>query len=119
MKTPIDTDYEPVRREDGRFGPGNVANPTGRPRGSQGGRAKALALLDQIIGEEENLVRLEQALRENFLADPLKFFKTIIMPLLPSVAVNKIDLGPTVFSWTSLTENIYRKESNQKQPGTN
>ena len=119
MKTPIDTDYDPVRRADGRFGSGNVANPNGRPRGSQGGQAKALALLDQIIGEEENLVRLEQALRENFLADPFKFFRTIIMPLLPSVAVNKIDLGPTAFSWTSLTETIYRKESDQKPPGTN
>jgi len=119
MTPPIDTDYDPVRRPDGRFGSGNVANPNGRPRGSQGGRAKALALLDQIIGEEENLVRLELALRENFLADPFKFFKTIIMPLLPTVAVNKIDLGPTVFSWTSLTETIYRKEPNQNQPGTN
>jgi len=119
MKTSIDTDYEPVRRADGRFGPGNVANPNGRPRGSQGGRAKALTLLDQIIGEEENLQRLEQALRENFLADPFRFFKTIIMPLLPSEATNKIDLGPRVFSWTSLTETIYRKESDQNQPGTN
>jgi len=119
MNRPIYTDYETARRSNGTFGPGNVANPTGRPRGSQSGRAKALALLDQIIGEEENLARLEQALRENFLADPFKFFKTIIMPLLPSVAVNKIDFGPTVFSWTSLTEAFPRKESNQKQPGTN
>jgi hypothetical protein len=119
MNSPIYTDSETARRSNGTFGPGNVANPGGRPRGSQSGRAKALALLDQIIGEEENLQRLEQALRENFLADPFKFFKTIIMPLLPSETINKIDLGPRVISWTSLTEARHRKESDQNQPGAN
>jgi hypothetical protein len=55
MKEPINTDYESVRQPGGRFGPGNCANPGGRPKGRVGGRNLALQTLDAMLAEEKNL----------------------------------------------------------------
>lgn len=118
MKTPdhlpFDTDYEPARRPDGRFGPGNVVNPNGRPRGSQGGRTKALALLDQIIGEEAVQVRIGEAMRQAIMDDPMKFFRQIVMPLLPAESKHEITTA-AASPWVSLVDVINQRRALEAQ----
>ncbi len=83
--------YETVPREaDGKFLPGITPGP-GRPKGRVGGRAMALQTLDAMLGEERNQENLRHALQANFDNDPVKFFKQIIMPLLPTEV--KLKLG--------------------------
>lgn len=118
MKTadhlPIDPDYEPVRRPDGRFGPGNCANPIGRPKGSVGGRQRALMILDEIVNDPSNVEALRQAMVNAFIEDPMKFFRQIIMPLLPSEAVHKIQQEPTTVRWVSIMESVRMREAAEK-----
>ena len=114
MDSPISTsnelDFVPVRGDDGRFLPGTVA--PGRPKGRVGGRAMALQTLDAMLGEERNQENLRHALQANFDNDPVKFFKQIIMPLLPTEV--KMKLGEKGgFSWMSLPDMI-RMRDNQK-----
>jgi len=73
-----------------RFRPGDPGGP-GRPRGSVSGRTAALHTLDRVLGEEQNLARLGEAFRRELEQDPLRFWRTIVMPLLPKQA--KLDLG--------------------------
>ncbi len=77
-----------VRGDDCRFLPGTVG--PGRPKGSIGGRAAALKTLDSILGEERNQENLRRALQASFDNDPVKFFKQIIMPLLPTEVKMKL-----------------------------
>ena len=104
MKTPINTDYETVRRPDGRFGSGNCANPVGRPRGSLGGRQQALKILDAILAEVGTQERLAAALKEHLEEDPVRFFKTIVMPLLPTEARHEFTAEVTRIEWTRLSD---------------
>lgn len=48
--------------------------------GSQSGRAATLSVLDKMMGTEANKAKLAAALEEYFEADPVRFFKTVIMP---------------------------------------
>ena len=84
MNEPINDDSKPVRGPDGRFLPGNVANPKGRPVGSVSGRTQALRVLDQFLDDDAVQATLGTALRQYFYEDPVRFFKQIIMPLLPT-----------------------------------
>ena len=87
------------------FQPGQSGNPAGRPKGAVCGRVRAVQLLDEIIAEPENQQRLRDALREEFEKNPQRFFRTIIMPLLPKeslVAIQKQE--PQVVKWTSLLD---------------
>jgi hypothetical protein len=84
-----------------QFAPGQSGNPKGRPKGSYGGRIKALAALDHIMAKKRNRAALEQALQREFLADPMRFFKTIVMPLLPKDSKIEFDKASTV-RWQSL-----------------
>jgi len=89
-----------VRDEGGKFVPGNIPPP--RQKGTVGGRAKALALLDKIIGESDVQERIGQAIREAVMADPMRFFRQIIMPLLPTEV--KMKLGEEgAISWVRLS----------------
>lgn len=84
--------------------PFEQGNP-GRPKGSVGGRARALMILDSMLAEEANLTKLRDALQVNFDKNPVHFFRQIIMPLVPHEAVLKmVDSTPTVVRWTSLLE---------------
>ena len=65
------------------FQGGQSGNPRGRPKGSYGGRIQALAELDRLLARGKNKKLLAQALEKEFQADPAKFFKTVVMPLLP------------------------------------
>ena len=65
------------------FEAGQTGNPRGRPKGTCGGRVQALAELDRMLARSSNKRLLSEVLQKEFRADPLKFFKTVIIPLLP------------------------------------
>lgn len=84
-----------------RFQPGHVPTSPGRPQG-YGGRRKALAMLDAMLAEESNIEKLREAFQSDFDRDPVRFFRKIVMPLLPqgiSLATND-EKGAVV--WQSL-----------------
>ncbi len=85
----------------GQFVAGQSGNPAGRPKGAYGGRIQALAALDQIMGRKRNLAVLEKALEAEFKRDPVRFFKGIIMPLLPKESKLELDRDG-VIRWQSL-----------------
>jgi len=88
-----------VRAENGRFLPGT--RPPLPQKGRLGGRALALRLLDKILAEAEVQGCMETALRDAVMKDPLKFFRQIVMPLLPQEHKMKlVEDGP--ISWTRL-----------------
>ena len=68
------------------FQPGISGNPKGRPKGSGGGRAEALAILDRILAKASNQRKLEDALQGELDANAATFFRTLVVPLLPRVA---------------------------------
>lgn len=83
------------------FQPGQSGNPTGRPKGSCGGRTLALRALDELLDEEATLDELKRALRDHLHRNPIRFFRDIVMPLLPRRAV--LDLGEQgAVQWESL-----------------
>ncbi len=85
----------------GQFVAGQSGNPVGRPKGACGGRIQALAALDRILGRKKNMAALEKALEVEFAKDPVRFFRGIIMPLLPKES--KVELGQDgVIRWQSL-----------------
>ena len=83
------------------FNPGESGNPVGRPKGSYGGRIQALAALDRMLGKKKNQTVLVKALEQEFVSNPVRFFKTIIMPLLPRESKLKLDQDGVV-QWRSL-----------------
>lgn len=83
------------------FEPGQSGNPKGRPKGSYGGRIQALAALDKMLARRKNQSALVKALEKEFEADPVRFFKTIIMPLLPRESKLRFDQEGVV-EWRSL-----------------
>ena len=65
------------------FQPGISGNTRGRPRGSVGGRAQALAALDRMLSKECNQQALFDALEKELQADPARFFRNVVVPLIP------------------------------------
>jgi len=111
---PVNTSSELDTRDAlGRVLPGAVLNPAGRPRGSVGGRALALLTLDKMMAKEANLELLFKALEADFLKDPIRFFKTIIMPTAPTDV--KMAIVGTVAPWPDLKEMIIRKRELEAQ----
>ena len=83
------------------FRPGESGNPLGRPKGSVGGRAKALALLDSIVAEDDVQNAIGTAIRKEAMEHPIRFFKTIVIPLLPqNIKVAMAEEGAV--TWVSL-----------------
>jgi hypothetical protein len=62
---------------------------------------EARAALDQIMGRKRNLAVLEKALEAEFKRDPVRFFKGIILPLLPKESKLELDRDGVV-RWQSL-----------------
>ena len=83
------------------FYPGESGNPVGRPKGSYGGRIQALSALDKMLAKKKSQSALIRALEAEFMNDPVRFFKTIIMPLLPRESKLKFDHDGIV-QWQSL-----------------
>ena len=83
------------------FETGESGNPNGRPKGSYGGRIMALASLDTLLAKKKNQKALMAALEQDLLDDPVRFFKTVIMPLLPREAKLSFD-HDGVIQWKSL-----------------
>ena len=83
------------------FETGNSGNPVGRPKGSYGGRIQALAGLDQLLSKKKNQRALIVALEAELQANPVRFFKTVIMPLLPRETKLAFD-HDGVIQWRSL-----------------
>lgn len=61
--------------------------------GCVGGRARALAMLDSICAEERVQEAIGGAIRTEAIENPLRFLKTILMPLFPSEL--KVKMGET------------------------
>lgn len=85
------------------FENGESGNPNGRPKGSYGGRIMALSSLDTLLAKKKNQKALMEALEQDLLEDPVRFFKTVIMPLLPREAKLSFD-HDVVVEWKSLLE---------------
>jgi hypothetical protein len=84
-----------------RFEAGESGNPNGRPKGSYGGRIQALAGLDKLLARKKNQQALIAALEKDLQKDPVRFFKTVIMPLLPKESKLSFDHDGIV-EWRSL-----------------
>ena len=64
------------------FQPGISGNPHDRPKGSGSGRAQTLATLDRLLAKAGNQHKLEQALEAELDANPVTFFRTLVVPLI-------------------------------------
>lgn len=63
--------------------PGVSGNPKGRPKGTVGGRHKALIELDKFLAEAETIEALHEGWRKGVKANPLGFWVKVVVPLLP------------------------------------
>lgn len=79
-----------------QFQPGQSGNPEGRPKDSFTGRHQALIVLDKVMAEAKNKKKLEEKFQQAFDSNPLAFFRTYIMPLLPRNINLKQDLEPAI-----------------------
>ena len=68
------------------FQPGISGNTRGRPKGTCGGRAQVLAALDRMLSKECNQQAIVDALEKELQADPARFFRNTVVPLLPRAA---------------------------------
>lgn len=92
-----------------QFQPGKSGNPGGRRKGSVGGRSLALAVLDGMLVKSRNRTALERALQKEFSENPLRFFKTIVMPLLPKEAKVAVE-NDGIVMWRNLQGQDVRAE---------
>jgi hypothetical protein len=60
-----------------------------------------LAGLDRLLARKKNQAALIKALEDDLQKDPVRFFKTVIMPLLPREARLSVD-NDGVIQWKSL-----------------
>ena len=97
-----------------QFQPGETGNragrPRGRPKGSIGGRMQALMLLDKVLGKRKSQRGLTEALEKALTENPLGFFKTIVMPLLPKESKLAVENDGIIIEWKSLIEAFPKPE---------
>ena len=90
----------------GRFVQGNPGGAAGR----RCGRSKAIAALDEMLSEGANLEALRNAMQDYFQKSPVRFFRQIIMPLLPISARMEIQhSGPIV--WRGIVETMDERDA--------
>jgi hypothetical protein len=82
---------------------GQSGNPKGRPKGTFGGRMLALKKLDLMVARKKNQQRVINAMEAELQRDPVGFFKTVIMPLLPKESRVALDQSG-ILEWRSLLE---------------
>ena len=78
----------------------------GRPTGSVSGRREALRVLDEMLGDQTNKDTLQAALQAEFTKDPVRFFRAIVMPLLPAETKLSIAQEGGVVKWQSLLDTM-------------
>jgi len=93
-----------------KFQAGQSGNLGGRPKGSFGGRMLALASLDKLLARKKNQKALILALEKELQANPIRFFRTVIMPLLPKESKLSFDQDGIV-EWKTLLEAFPREGS--------
>ena len=91
------------------FETGKTGNPRGRPKGCCGGRIRALAGLDRVLGRKKNESALIAALEKELQDNPVNFFKTVVMPLLPREAKLSVESDGIVM-WRNLLGRDVRAE---------
>jgi hypothetical protein len=84
------------------FKPGESGNPAGGRKGPLG-RGRALMVLDTMLADETNLAKLREALQVYFDKSPVRFFRQIIMPLMPRDLTLKFG-EEGVVQWTSILQ---------------
>jgi hypothetical protein len=75
-------------------------NKMGR-KGAMGGRMQALLCLDKMLARRKTQATLMRALDDEFKKDPIRFFRNIVMPLLPKEARLTLD-ADGVMEWKSM-----------------
>ena len=85
-----------------RFVKGVSGNPAGKPKGTVSGRARALLLLDRVVGDAENLRVMKNALSAELRKRPVWFFINVIMPLLPKESRGVLEAGDRIVEWRGL-----------------
>ena len=93
-----------------KYQAGQSGNASGRPKGSYGGRILALASLDKLLARKKNQKALILALEKELQANPVRFFRTVIMPLLPKESKLSFDQDGIV-EWKTLLEAFPREGS--------
>lgn len=97
MARPVPDSLKPYQ-----WKPGQSGNPAGSKKGVLGGRSAALRELDAMLAKAENLRVLREALEKDFRKNPMRFFKDVVMPLLPKQAVSQLNSGDRVIEWRGL-----------------
>ena len=98
-----------------RFRPGQSGNPAGRPPGIVGGRVRALQILDQISGDEDNVKLLAESFRAAFRKNPLGFFQRVMKDLIPRESLVKIAAAtPTMHRWGTLEDAMRENEAQRE-----
>ncbi len=98
-----------------KYQAGQSGNVGGRPKGSCGGRMLALSGLDKMMARKKNQRALMLALEKELQANPVRFFRTVIMPLLPKESKLTFDQDGIV-EWKTLLE-AFPRESAPVVPG--
>ena len=70
-----------------KFEHGNTAH-LGRKKRGVSGRRRTIDLLDRMLTMDGNQDKFMQSIQKKFTEDPLKFWKTYVMPVLPSLSKN-------------------------------
>lgn len=108
-----------------RFQPGNPGGP-GRPKGSVSGRAKLLAIFDEVLAEDESGDALRSALRAAIRgeertkaqASTLGAWARLVVPLLPKDLRLELDMRgfPAAETFAAWTQQV-RAEAEAKVNG--
>jgi hypothetical protein len=93
-----------------KYQAGQSGNVGGRPKGSCGGRMLALSGLDKMMARKKNQRALMSALEKELQANPVRFFRTVIMPLLPKESKLSFDQDGIV-EWKTLLEAFPRESA--------
>lgn len=61
--------------------------------------------LETTVGtfQAQNMAKLERSLLRKFNRDPVEFFETFVMPLLPKQAMGMLESGGRVIEWRGMT----------------
>ena len=98
-----------------RFRTGQSGNPAGRPPGIVGGRVRALQVLDQISGNEDNVKLLAASFEAAFRKNPLGFFQRVMKDLIPRESLVKIAAAtPTIHRWHTLDDAMRESEAQRE-----